>query len=50
MRQDHFDMLVEVMKSPEFAGMALGNAKLAKSMRSICSGVVGEIEKEFGAE
>ena len=25
-------MLVEVMKSPEFAGLALGNAHLAKSV------------------
>ena len=47
MRQAHFEMLVEVMKSPEFAGLALGNAQLAKRMRATCAGVMSKIEAVF---
>jgi len=49
MRQAHFEMLVEVMKSPEFAGLALGNAQSAKRMRATCAGVMSKIEPVFAA-
>lgn len=42
-------MLVEVMKSPEFAGLAPGNAQLAKRMRATCAGVMSKIEAAFAA-
>jgi len=49
MRQGHFEMLVEVMKSPEFAGLALGNTQLTKRMRATCAGVMSNIEAAFAA-
>ena len=49
MRQAHFEMLVEVMKSPEFAGLALGNAQLAARLRTTCAGVMSKIEAVFAA-
>lgn len=47
MQQRHVDLLADIMKGPEFLGLALGNAKAAKSMRAICAAVVGQIEKAF---
>ena len=41
--------LVEVMKSPEFAGLALGSTQLAKTMRATCAGVMSNIEAAFAA-
>ena len=47
MRDEHLAMLEEIVKGPEFLAISLGNAKMAKALRSRFNAVFDAIRKQY---
>ena len=50
MRDDHFAMLEEIAKGPEFLAISMGNAKMAKALRTCFNAVLGAIREQYAED